>query len=188
MGKNTGHVMLINNAGTMPKIFLIQESNKHWGIFGGGQEETDKSLTMTAVRELHEESLGSLKGDPKLFNYLDYYSLKGTDHPTNHKTFISVNSSIRENDIRVDSPEHGQGFGDIRNGKFFPLYLVLDAIYRGRKTFTYQDEEHKLRYFFAEGIRRNKKFLYELFNKHNIDAIETRHRLMNIQPVVAVRN
>ena len=188
--KNTGHVLLINNINGNPHIFLIQEKNKMWGIFGGGQEELDNnSLTQTAVRELEEESLGSLQGNPALFKFLDYYSLKGPDGLTNHKTFIAVDSRIKGEDIIVDHPDApNKGFGDIRNGQFFPLYLVLDAIYSGKKFIIYNNEEYKLRYFFAEAIRRNREFLYRVFERQNINAMEARLRLLNIAPVVSIKS
>lgn len=185
---NTGHVLLINNKNNNPSIFLIQEKNKHWGIFGGKQEEFDNdSLSHTAVRELHEESLGSLKGHVHLFDYLDCYSFigKSPSGPTEHQTFIAVNSRIQEEEISVDHPDQDQGFGDIKNGKFFPLYLVLDAAYGGRKTFCYNSEDYQLRYLFAKAIRQNREFLYPLFQRENLNATEARHHLLNVHPVVS---
>ena len=188
--KNTGHVLLINNMNNNPHIFLIQEKNKTWGIFGGGQEERDNnSLTKTAVRELYEESLGSLKGDPALFKFLDFYSINGVKDTNGlssmHKTFIVVNSRITKEHIKVDHPEaDNKGFGDICNGQFFPLYLVLDAIYENKKFISYKGEDYKLRFLFASSIRRNRPFLYDVFQRQNLDAMEARLRLLNIAPVV----
>ena len=184
---NTGHVMLINNAYDTPHIFLIQEKNKHWGIFGGRQERTDESLTTTAVRELYEESCGSLKGNPDLFPYLDTYWMKNPLDGSVHQTFVTVNSRIQEADILVDAPGQDGLYGDIKQGKFFPLDLILDTIYSGKKTFIYNDEENKFRYFFAETLKRNREISYEIFQKHNLAAMETRHRLLNIEPVVSVK-
>ena len=185
---NTGHVLLISNKNNQPHIFLIQETNKHWGIFGGKEEEKDsKSLVNTAIRELHEESLGSLKGHKHLFSYLNHFSYKGMGKEgiTNHQTFITVNSRIAESDISVDNPNQDQGFGDIKNGKFFPLSLVLETIFSGGSDFVFDSEKHRLRYLFAKAIKKNQGFLYPLFQAENLDAIEARHHLLNVHPVVS---
>lgn len=189
--KNTGHVLLINNTNNNPHIFLIEEKNKTWGIFGGGQEALDNnSLTNTAIRELYEESLGSLQGDPTLFKFLDFYSIKSVvdekGHTSTHKTFIVVNSDITKDHIRVDHPTApNKTYGDICNGQFFPLYLVLDAIYTNKKTIDYKGQNYKLRYIFAAAIRRNRPFLDHVFQRDNIHAMESRLRLLNVSPVRA---
>ena len=86
--KHTAHVMLINNYYDTPMVYMIQERNKNWGIFGGGQEPHDqKSLVKTAARELEEETLFSLTAHIPMFRFLDTYSLKDNNGGM-HKTFI----------------------------------------------------------------------------------------------------
>ncbi len=75
--KSSAHILLIDNAEEIPKLYLVQERNKHWGSIGGGVEKKDNnSFERAAVRELSEETAGSLKGNIKFFKFLDSYEIR----------------------------------------------------------------------------------------------------------------
>ena len=100
MIRNTAHIMLISNFKRTPMVYLVQERNKCWGIFGGGQEKVDNnSFIRTAIRELQEETCDSIIGNPSFFKYLDNYLVldkEGNIHKTlsityrNSPSFSSV--------------------------------------------------------------------------------------------------
>lgn len=188
--KNTAHILLLNNQGKTPLVYLIQEQNKKWGTFGGVQEVQDrKSFVTTAIRELQEETAGSLLADSNMFYYLDSYSIRDVNGGV-HKTFIVINSEIQANHIRLDQPGlqkrpgNIQQNSDILRGGYFPLYLILSHVYKKKYSFMFNGEKINLRYFFAEAIRRNQHYLYTVFHKKYIDHTEYRNNVLGIQPVI----
>ena len=183
--KHTAHVMLINNYYDTPMVYLIQEKNKNWGIFGGGQEIHDqKSLVKTAARELEEETLHSLSAHIPMFRFLDTYALKDNNGGM-HKTFITINSKISAKNILLDQPGNrvAKSYGDILRGQYIPLYLLLANIYKRQYTIFYNGEQLQLRYFFAEAVRRNKDYLYTVFNKKYIIHTENRNNDLDLHAV-----
>lgn len=186
--RNTAHIMLINNHGISPMIYMIEEVNGRWGIFGGGQEKVDKkSLTRTAIRELHEETLGSLQGHLHFFKHLETYSIIDSNGGV-HKTFITINSSIKSSKIKLDQPHIRKGNGDIIKGAYLPLYLVLNSIYKKQYNILFKGNVYPLRYFFAEAIRRNQKYLYTVFNKQYLNMTELRNKKLGINAVTLSDN
>lgn len=183
--KHTAHVMLINNYYDTPMVYLIQEKNKNWGIFGGGQELQDqKSLVRTAARELEEETLFSLAAQTPMFRFLDTYALKDNNGGM-HKTFITVNSKISAKHILLDQPGNcmAKSYGDILRGQYIPLYLLLANIYKRQYSIFYNGEQLNLRYFFAEAVRRNQDYLYTIFNKKYIVHTENRNNDLDLHAV-----
>ncbi|MEK7654819.1 MAG: hypothetical protein AAB323_01000 [Pseudomonadota bacterium] len=183
--KHTAHVMLINNYYDTPMVYLIQEKNKNWGIFGGGQELHDqKSLVRTAARELEEETLFSLTAQTPMFRFLDTYALKDNNGGM-HKTFITINSKISAKHILLDQPGNcmAKSYGDILRGQYIPLYLLLANIYKRQYSIFYNGEQINLRYFFAEAVRRNQDYLYTIFNKKYIVHTENRNNDLDLHAV-----
>lgn len=183
--KHTAHVMLINNYYDTPMVYLIQEKNKNWGIFGGGQEVHDqKSLVRTAARELEEETLHSLAAHIPMFRFLDTYALKDNNGGM-HKTFITINSKISAKNVLLDQPGNRvvKSYGDILRGQYIPLYLLLANIYKRQYTIFYNGEQLQLRYFFAEAVRRNQDYLYTVFNKKYIIHTENRNNDLDLHAV-----
>jgi hypothetical protein len=177
--------MLINNYYDTPMVYLIQEKNKNWGIFGGGQETHDqKSLVKTAARELEEETLFSLSAHIPMFRFLDTYALKDNNGGM-HKTFITINSKISAKHILLDQPGNcmAQSYGDILRGQYIPLYLLLANIYKRQYSIFYNGEQINLRYFFAEAVRRNQDYLYTIFNKKYIVHTENRNNDLDLHAV-----
>lgn len=188
--KHTAHVMLINNHYDTPMVYLIQEKNKNWGIFGGGQEIHDqKSLVRTAARELEEETLFSLTAQTPMFRFLDTYALKDNNGGM-HKTFITINSKISAKHILLDQPGNcmAKSYGDILRGQYIPLYLLLANIYKRQYSIFYNGEQINLRYFFAEAVRRNQDFLYTIFNKKYIIHTENRNNDLDLHAVTLSAN
>lgn len=177
--------MLINNYYDTPMVYLIQEKNKNWGIFGGGQEIHDqKSLVKTAARELEEETLFSLSAHTPMFRFLDTYALKDNNGGM-HKTFITINSKISAKHILLDQPGNcmAKSYGDILRGQYIPLYLLLANIYKRQYSIFYNGEQLNLRYFFAEAVRRNQDYLYTIFNKKYIVHTENRNNDLDLHAV-----
>lgn len=188
--KHTAHVMLINNYYDTPMVYLIQEKNKNWGIFGGGQELHDqKSLVRTAARELEEETLFSLTAQTPIFRFLDTYALKDNNGGM-HKTFITINSKISAKHILLDQPGNcmAKSYGDILRGQYIPLYLLLANIYKRQYSIFYNGEQINLRYFFAEAVRRNQDYLYTIFNKKYIIHTENRNNDLDLHAVTLSAN
>lgn len=183
--KHTAHVMLINNYYDTPMVYLIQEKNKNWGIFGGGQEILDqRSLVKTAARELEEETLFSLSAHIPMFRFLDTYALRDNNGGI-HKTFITINSKVSAKHILLDQPGNtmAKSYGDILRGQYVPLYLLLANIYKRQYSIFYNGEQINLRYFFAEAVRRNQDYLYTIFNKKYIIHTENRNNDLDLHAV-----